>query len=188
MPIIDLTLNNTRAIEQAARILHEEFNQEQWDFSWSTLDEAREEVHTLMQPGHICRAAVDENGDVLGWIGGLPEYDGKVWELHPMVVRPDQRGKGIGSALVHDLEDRVRERGGLTIMLGTDDHSSMTSLGGINLYPNVWEHIAHIRNLRGHPYEFYQKQGYVIIGVIPDANGIGKPDIYMGKSLVIRSI
>jgi hypothetical protein len=33
-------------------------------------------------------------------------------------------------------------------------------------------------------YEFYQKQGYVIVGVMPDANGLGKPDILMAKSVV----
>jgi aminoglycoside 6'-N-acetyltransferase I len=37
--------------------------------------------------------------------------------------------------------------------------------------------------LRGHPYEFYQKMGFAIVGVMPDANGIGKPDIYMAKRL-----
>jgi aminoglycoside 6'-N-acetyltransferase I len=50
-------------------------------------------------------------------------------------------------------------------------------------FPNVWEHIAHIRNVKHHPYEFYQKLGYVIVGVIPDANRPGKPDILMAKSL-----
>jgi aminoglycoside 6'-N-acetyltransferase I len=45
-------------------------------------------------------------------------------------------------------------------------------------------HIVSIRNLKRHPYEFYQKLGYVIVGVIPDANGPGKPDILMAKSLV----
>jgi aminoglycoside 6'-N-acetyltransferase I len=59
----------------------------------------------------------------------------------------------------------------------------MTSLSGVNLYPNVFEHIARIKNLRSHPYEFYQKCGFVIVGVIPDANGLGKPDIYMAKSV-----
>ncbi|MDR3085239.1 MAG: hypothetical protein LBU47_02880 [Christensenellaceae bacterium] len=33
------------------------------------------------------------------------------------------------------------------------------------------------------PVEFYQKQGYQIVGVIPDANGPGKPDLYMAKGL-----
>jgi aminoglycoside 6'-N-acetyltransferase I len=57
-------------------------------------------------------------------------------------------------------------------------------LSGINLYPQVWDHLAHLRNLKRHPYEFYQKQGYMIVGVMPDANGLGKPDILMAKSVV----
>ena len=40
---------------------------------------------------------------------------------------------------------------------------------------------AEIKNLKGHPYEFYQKVGFVLVGVIPDANGPGKPDIVMAK-------
>ena len=57
----------------------------------------------------------------------------------------------------------------------------MTTLAGVDLYRNVFEHITNIKNLRGHPYEFYQKLGFVIVGVMPDANGLGKPDIYMAK-------
>jgi aminoglycoside 6'-N-acetyltransferase I len=117
----------------------------------------------------------------LGWVAGIKQYNGNVWELHPLVVRSDCRGKGIGRALVAELEDQVRERGGLTLWLGTDDEDNMTTLAGVNLYPNVFEHIARIKNLRGHPYEFYQKCGFVIVGVVPDANGLGKPDIYMAK-------
>jgi aminoglycoside 6'-N-acetyltransferase I len=71
----------------------------------------------------------------------------------------------------------------LTILLGTDDEDGMTSLSNIDLFPNPLAHVPDIRNLKGHPYEFYQKQGFVIIGVLPDANGPGKPDIYMAKSL-----
>ena len=33
----------------------------------------------------------------------------------------------------------------------------MTSLSGVDLYENVWEKIRTIRNLKGHPFEFYQK-------------------------------
>jgi aminoglycoside 6'-N-acetyltransferase I len=32
-----------------------------------------------------------------------------------------------------------------------------------------------------HPYEFYKKVGFTIVGVLPDANGFGKPDIFMAK-------
>lgn len=81
------------------------------------------------------------------------------------------------------LEARVRVRGGLTIILGTDDIAGQTSLAGVNLFPDVWPHIAGIQNPRRHPYEFYLRLGYVITGVVPDANGLGKPDILMAKSL-----
>jgi aminoglycoside 6'-N-acetyltransferase I len=36
---------------------------------------------------------------------------------------------------------------------------------------------------RGHPFLFYRRLGYVVTGVMPDANGAGLPDIYMSKSL-----
>ena len=97
--------------------------------------------------------------------------------------RSDDAVSYIGRALVAELEDRVRERGALTLWLGSDDETGQTSLSGVNLYPDVWTHITAIRNLHGHPYEFYQRLGFVITGVLPDANGIGKPDIYMAKSL-----
>jgi len=53
----------------------------------------------------------------------------------------------------------------------------------VNLYENLWEKIRDIRNLKHHPFEFYQKLGYVVTGVVPDANGLGKPDILMAKRL-----
>ena len=51
----------------------------------------------------------------------------------------------------------------------------------IDLYPNVLEKLCTIENIKKHPFEFYRKMGYVLIGIIPDANGIGKPDILMAK-------
>jgi len=101
-----------------------------------------------------------------------------------MAVQPEFQSKGIGRALVSDFEEQVRLRGGQTILLGTDDESGMTSLSGIELYPHVWEHIEQIQNLRRHPYEFYQKLGFHIVGVIPDANDRGKPDILMAKRVI----
>ena len=31
------------------------------------------------------------------------------------------------------------------------------------------------------PYEFYQKLGFVVVGVLPDATGPGKPGIFLAK-------
>jgi aminoglycoside 6'-N-acetyltransferase I len=183
MHIVDLRADNRVAIHQVAALLVDGFAAN-WPEAWPDLDTARKEVQVSFEAGRISRVACAENGNVLGWIGGISQYRGHVWELHPLVVRVSQQGKGIGRALVTDLEERVKERGGLTITLGTDDENQQTSLSGVNLFPHVWEHIAHIRNYSRHPYEFYQKLGYVIVGVIPDANGPGKPDILMAKSLI----
>jgi len=180
MRIVDLSPDDLEAIRQVAALLVEGFK-EHWPNAWPNMDAALEEVQESFGVGRISRAAVDYSGGVLGWIGGISQYNGNVWELHPLVVHPDHRGKGIGRALVTDLEDEVRERGGLTLWVGTDDEDNMTTLSGVDLYPSVLDHLAKIRNLRGHPFEFYQKLGFVIVGVMPDANGLGKPDIYMAK-------
>ncbi len=179
--VIDLeSSDDTQAIEQAAALLVEGFR-EHWPDAWPDLDSALKEVREMLAEDRICRIAVDNGGNVVGWIGGIPEYDGHVWELHPLVVKPDEQQQGIGRALAADFEEQVRQRGGLTIRLGTDDEDNMTTLSNVDLYKNTWERIADIRNLKGHPYEFYQKLGFTIVGVVPDANGPGKPDILMAK-------
>ena len=149
--------------------------------AWPTMEAAAEEVRESLIDGRISRIAIDDNGAVVGWIGGQPIYDGQVWELHPLAVAPHVQGRGIGRELVEDLENQVIVRGGITLWLGSDDEDCRTSLGGIDLYPNPLEHLANIKNLRGHPYEFYQKLGFVICGLLPDANGKGKPDIFLTK-------
>ncbi len=179
MDISDLDPDDTAAIEQAAEALVAGFH-EHWPTAWPTLADAREEVQQALEPGKICRVARADDGTVLGWIGGYLSY-AYVWELHPLVVPPEQQGRGIGRALVADFEAQVQQRGGMTILLGSDDENDMTSLSSVDLYADLWGHVARIRNLRGHPYEFYQKCGFAIIGVVPDANGPGKPDILMAK-------
>ncbi|HET9588124.1 MAG TPA: GNAT family N-acetyltransferase [Anaerolineales bacterium] len=182
MRIVSLTRENEDLLRQAAQLLVDAFR-EHWPDSWSTLADGWEEVQEMLQGERICRAAVDEQGNLIGMIGGIPQYDGHVWELHPIAVQPDSQGRGVGRALIEDFEEQVRLKGGLTITLGTDDEDNMTSLSGVDLYDNLWERIQNIRNLKNHPFEFYQKMGYIITGVVPDANGPGKPDILMSKQV-----
>jgi aminoglycoside 6'-N-acetyltransferase I len=120
--ILDLATADEETIRQAANLLVEGFR-EDWPGAWPTEEEALQEMRGALEEGRICWAALGEDGTVLGWIGGIPTYDGKVWELHPLVVRPDFQRKGIGSALVVDLEARVDERDALTLWLGTDDET-----------------------------------------------------------------
>jgi len=179
LQITQLTPTMITAAHQAAQLLHLVFGPEG---SWETLAEAIQEVAEMLAPNRMVWVAM-VNEEVIGWIGGVPHYEGNVWELHPLLVSPAWQRQGIGSTLVSVLEQAVQARDGLTIWLGSDDTRNQTSLAEVDLYENLWDQIRNIRNLNGHPYEFYQKLGYTIIGVIPDANGRGKPDIFMGKRM-----
>ena len=182
MKIVTLSPEDDHLIPQAAQLLVDAFRAH-WPDAWPTLEEGRREVGEMLEMGRICRVAVDENGNLLGIIGGIPGYNGNVWELHPLAVLPSLQGQGIGRALMADFEQQVSSKGGLTITLGSDDEDGMTSLANANLYENLWDKVHNIQNLKNHPFEFYQKMGYVISGVVPDANGPGKPDILMAKKV-----
>lgn len=184
MRIADLAADDPRAIEHAAGLLVDGFA-ETGSQSWRTRDEALKTVREALDEGRICRAAWSDHA-MLGWIGAISSYSGHAWELHPVVVDPSHRNRGIGRALVLDLEEQVRRRGGETVFLGTDDEDGRTSIGGVDLYPDVLRRASEIRNLRRHPFEFYRKLGYAIVGVVPDANGFGKPDILMAKRVAAR--
>jgi aminoglycoside 6'-N-acetyltransferase I len=168
-------------ILSAARILFETFA----DFApdaWPDRESAESEVRECLEPGRVVIAAYE--GNILtGWTGARPQYGTAGWELHPIVVDIPYQGKGIGASLLRRLESEVKLLGGITLYLGTDDETGRTSLSGKNLYDDLWKEIAAIKNLAYHPYEFYMKNGYIIVGVIPDANGFGKPDILMAKRL-----
>lgn len=174
---------------QAAEMLVEEFR-EHWPDAWPTLDAAEAEVDDALTAGKVAFAAIAEDHRLLGWAGGQAQagYGGHVWEVHPVVVRREAQRQGIGRALVERLEEEVRRRGGLTLCLGTDDEAGLTSLGGIDLYPGVLEKLSRIANLRGHPMGFYQRLGFEVTGVVPDANGFGRPDILMAKRVGVPPI
>jgi len=182
--IVDLATQPEAVLHQAATLLVDHFDEPR---GWSDLATAREEVTRVLGDG-FARAML-EGTTLLGWVGGLPEYLGRVWELHPIVVRRQDRRRGFGRALVDAFESEARNRGALTATLGTDDDSGMTSLADVDLYSNLPRHIAELRDLgRGHPFLFYRKLGFVVTGVMPDANGPGRPDIYMSKPLRQRAV
>jgi len=165
---------------QAAQILTQEL-----PLGWPTLTEAEAEISMRWkdEPSALFLAAMQE-GQVTGLGGILPHYGGNVYEIHPLVVRCDLQRKGIGTTLVAELENTARGRGALTLWVGAADDkpNGETSLANVNLYSNLPACIAMFKP-GSHPSAFYIKQGFQIVGVMPDANGIGKPDIFLAKSL-----
>ena len=148
---------------------------------WPAAEIARSVVNTLLAPNRICLCAHDETRDVVDCgrpAGSRRDSMGDArWWSNPI------RGRGIGRRLVKALRKEAASRGALTVILGTDDLSSSTSLSDVNLFTNTGDKISNVVCRGKHPYVFFRKCGYKVIRVIPDANGTGKPDILMGKSI-----
>ena len=142
------------------------------------------ELRQCLQDDRLAFAALDDQC-AAGFVGAIPQYGVTGWELHPLMIGKPYQGRGLGTQLLQLMEEAVRAKGGITLYLGTDDTDGLTSLAFEDLYANTFEKIRDIQTLtpERHPYEFYLKNGYTITGVTPDANGIGKPDIWMAKRL-----
>lgn len=149
---------------------------------WPDLEAAMHEVRECVAAPNIC-IGLCKGDKLLGWVGLRPMYK-TTWELHPLVVSPASQKSGIGRMLITELEKKAREQGIIGIVLGTDDEHDQTSLSQVDIdSENILKEIAGIRNLNRHPFEFYKKCGYSIVGIIPNANGRRKPDIWMWKDI-----
>ena len=169
--VIPLTYN---AAEYAVEILCASLN-----YAKST---AEAEVRCMLNRNRIALAAFTGRA-IVGIIGAISQYGVTGWELHPLAVLKEYRGRGIGRLLVETLESEAVMRGGVMIYLGSDDESGVTSLYGTDLYEDTFDKLKNIKNLNGHPFPFYEKMGYKIVGVLPEANGVGKPDIWIAKRI-----
>ena len=176
MKIVRLSGEDKEKLSECARLLLECFAH-----AWDTWEEAEAEIPCLLEAGPVLAAVEEEQ--VLGFVGARPTYGPYGWELHPLVVKTGARKQGIGSLLVKEIEKEALEQGAVVLYLGTDDEDGATSLSRGDLFIDTFQKIENIRNEKNHPYEFYQKNGYRIVGVLPDVNGYGKPDIYMAKRL-----
>lgn len=174
--LVDLKKDDKDYIVQAAKLLEDAFPR-------CYTDCGEEEVFKCLEEDKVCIVAIEDE-QVVGLVGAMPQYGKTGWELHPLVVMKEYQKRGFGRSLCTELEKQLKLQGCVTIYLGSDDENGSTTLAGTNLFEDTYHKIANIKNIKHHAFEFYQKVGYQIGGVIPDANGIGKPDIWLAKSLV----
>lgn len=151
--------------------------------AWPTLADAIREVVAYSADHQISLVAtIDQT--IVGWISATPQYQNFGWELHPLVVSPQYQYRGVGSALVTELCSTLAARGATTLYAWSDDESLSTSLGGIELWPDPLHHLTSFVPSARHAGGFYRKQGFVLCGILPDANGRGKPDILFTRRIV----
>ncbi len=180
--IVDVHECSQKISCSAAEILHRVFTSLGVP-AWDTMEKARQEVAQCLNSSYAALGYL-EGETLAGWIGARPHYGRVTWELHPLVVDTGFQGRGIGKALVRALEDHLKGVGALNIVLGSDDETGATSLYGKDFTrESIFEAVEQIQNLSHHPFEFYLKMGYRIVGVIPDAEGPGKHDILMWKRI-----
>ena len=179
MKIVDFALLGRGQRGEAARILREAIAGP----SYKAVGEAEAEVSSFLEDTNRFALAALDDGALRGWIGAVRGYSHAL-ELHPLVVDPPWQRRSVGRSLVAALEARAIAEGFLTIYLGTDDEVGGTSLYGTDLFPDALAKLASIKpSPDGHPFFFYRQLGYEAVGVLPNANGFGKPDIYMAKDV-----
>ena len=165
----------------AAEILYKTFTGIDKD-AWSDMESALIEVDECIEKPNVCIGIKIED-ELIGWVGLRPMYK-TTWELHPMAVKKEFWRKGCGKILLDEIERIALEKGIIGIFAGSDDETFSTSLSDKKINgENIFKEITNIKNYKNHPYEFYQKCGYTIIGVVPNANGDRKPDIYLWKNI-----
>jgi GNAT superfamily N-acetyltransferase len=181
MEIVDFTALPATQHADAARILRDALAHV--PSAYNGPGEAEAEVALRCAESDWLGHAALEDGRLVGWIGAIRTYS-HGWEIHPLVVAPDCQRRGIGSALMAALEAHARSAGVLTLFLGSDDDYGGTTLFGRDLWPGVASHLAATEaTARGHALTFYRRHGYETVGLLPDVNGIGRPDIMLAKRL-----
>ena len=181
MEIIDFAALAPAQHADAARILRDALAHA--PSAYNGPGEAEAEVALRSTDSDWLGHAALEDGRLVGWIGAIRTYS-HGWEIHPLVVAPDCQHRGVGSALLSALEARACAEGVLTLFLGSDDDWGGTSLFGRDLWADVIGHIAATEaTARRHALTFYRRHGYQVVGLLPDVNGAGRPDIMLAKRL-----
>jgi len=178
--IIDLPFDDRTLLDQLARMAHAAFQVHAPGWL-PTVQDAKAEVLESLEPKKMSRVLIDDTRHPLGWIGVIPQSSGRIWEIHPLAVSLAVQQRGYGRALIADVEQLARVAGALTLVVGTSDATNATTLSGVDLYADPAAAIASLRALRDHPYTFYEKLGFKVVGITPDADGIGKPGITLAK-------
>jgi aminoglycoside 6'-N-acetyltransferase I len=181
--LLDIASANSAWVDRLTQLTYDAFKQHAPEWL-PTLADAQQQVLKAQALPRIGRVLVRHDDTPLGWIGAIPQSRGRIWEIHPLVVAVTEQGKGYGQTLVAEIETLAKHAGVLGLVAGTSDQTGATSLYGVDLYADPLGALVNLHANHPHPYQFWVKMGFVIVGVMPDIDGPGKPGISLAKRLV----
>ena len=101
----------------------------------------------------------------------------------PIAVAIEHQYSGLGHLLVEDVARIAKGAGALTPFSGTSDEVGTTNLFGVDLYGNPVEAIKNIEATGRNPFKFWQNAGFTVVGLMPDAESLGKPGVHLARRL-----
>lgn len=180
MRIVDLCNEDDGVVEQVATLLMGGVFAHQ-SHTWTDKTTALDEIGESFEANHISRVGFDDSGKLLGWAAGYSIYNGYIWQVYPLALTAFNLD--IGHRLLQDFEEQVRAHGGLGILLSIDVELTLPTLHEKDLSTDPWQHIISLQHLDNHRIEFFRQLGFAIVGIIPNAQGRGKPNILLERSV-----
>jgi aminoglycoside 6'-N-acetyltransferase I len=177
--IIDLDTHDADLVERLTRITFEAFKENAPDWI-PTIDLARNQVIAAGRRGRLGRVLMQQD-QAIGWIGVIKGQN--VWEIHPIAVAIEHQYSGVGHLLVEDIARVAKEAGALTLFAGTSDEVGTTNLFGVDLYSNPVDALKTLEAVERNPFKFWENVGFTVVGLMPDAEGLGKPGIHLARRL-----
>tara|TARA_R110002072_G_scaffold89232_3_gene199858 strand:+ start:38361 stop:38930 length:570 start_codon:yes stop_codon:yes gene_type:complete len=183
--VIDLTPADESLTDEIAQLMFTSF--QKYSPEWlPDLARSRVEIMETFDSGRRSRVLLDDDGQLLGWIGAIE--DDYAWEIHPIVVSLTGRRKGYGKLLVNDIINLARAAGAVSIWAGTGDETHSTSFSTIDLYQHAGEAIQAFEAPGDHPVTFWSGIGFSVVGVLPDGEGLGKPEVHFSLRITSPSL
>lgn len=107
-------------LDECAKIYVETFNSEPWNDKWDQATAYKRLADIYNAPGFYGLVAFDGKEMKAAVLGNLEQwYEGYMYSLKEMFVKQGHKGSGLGSKLMNELEDSIKEIGANSIVLFT---------------------------------------------------------------------